>query len=86
MVTTYLISELCSLVDLPVRTVRYYVQQGLVDRPEGESLRDGDRFSLSRFGDSVEHRCKALWKVAPPSMVAAQRWAQRLEADLGGRK
>ena len=48
------------------------------------SLRDGDRFSLSRFGDSVEHRCKALWKVAPPSMVAAQRWAQRLEADLWG--
>jgi len=37
MVTTYLISELCSLVDLPVRTVRYYVQQGLVDRPEGET-------------------------------------------------
>ncbi|MFC7409491.1 VIT domain-containing protein [Hydrogenophaga atypica] len=48
------------------------------------SLRDGDRFSLSRFGDSVEHRCKALWKVAPPSMAAAQRWAVRLEADMGG--
>lgn len=48
------------------------------------SLRDGDRFSLSRFGDSVEHRCKALWKVAPPSMAAAQRWASRLEADMGG--
>lgn len=37
MATTYLISELCALVDLPVRTVRYYVQQGLVDRPEGET-------------------------------------------------
>lgn len=48
------------------------------------SLRHGDRFSLSRFGDSVEHRCKALWKVAPPSMAAAQRWALRLEADMGG--
>ena len=34
---TYLLSELCALVDLPVRTVRYYVQQGLVDRPEGET-------------------------------------------------
>lgn len=37
MATTYLLSELCALVDLPVRTVRYYVQQGLVDRPEGET-------------------------------------------------
>ena len=34
---TYLLSELCALVDLPIRTVRYYVQQGLVDRPEGET-------------------------------------------------
>lgn len=37
MATSYLLSELCALVDLPVRTVRYYVQQGLVDRPEGET-------------------------------------------------
>lgn len=48
------------------------------------SLRDGDRFSLSRFGDTTEHRCKALWKIKPPSMAAAQRWVERLEADLGG--
>ena len=34
---TYLLSELCALVDMPIRTVRYYVQQGLVDRPEGET-------------------------------------------------
>lgn len=34
---TYLLSELCALVDLPIRTVRYYVQQGLVDRPAGET-------------------------------------------------
>ncbi len=31
------LNELCVLVDLPVRTVRYYVQQGLVDRPQGET-------------------------------------------------
>lgn len=31
------LSELCALVDMPIRTVRYYVQQGLVDRPEGET-------------------------------------------------
>lgn len=27
--------ELCSAVDLPVRKVRYYIQLGLVDRPDG---------------------------------------------------
>lgn len=29
------IDELCALVDLPRRTVRYYVQAGIVDRPAG---------------------------------------------------
>ena len=34
---SYALAELCVLADLPVRTVRYYVQIGLVDRPEGET-------------------------------------------------
>ena len=29
------LDELCALVDLPRRTVRFYMQHGLVDRPEG---------------------------------------------------
>lgn len=29
------LDELCSLVDLPKRTIRFYIQEGLVDRPEG---------------------------------------------------
>ena len=29
------IDELCALVDLPRRTVRYYIQEGLVARPAG---------------------------------------------------
>jgi DNA-binding transcriptional MerR regulator len=29
--------ELCTLADLPRRTVRYYIQRGLVDRPIGET-------------------------------------------------
>ena len=33
---TYSLDELCTLVDLPRRTVRYYIQIGLLDRPEGE--------------------------------------------------
>lgn len=31
------LSELCLLADLPVRTVRYYAQLGLIDRPVGET-------------------------------------------------
>lgn len=30
------INELCTLADLPARTVRFYIQQGLVSRPQGE--------------------------------------------------
>ena len=37
MTPVYTLNELCSLVDMSIRTVRYYVQQGLVDRPEGET-------------------------------------------------
>ena len=34
---TYTLADLAALVELPERTVRYYIQQGLVDRPEGET-------------------------------------------------
>jgi DNA-binding transcriptional MerR regulator len=34
---SYPLTDLCVLADMPVRTVRYYVQTGLVDRPEGET-------------------------------------------------
>ena len=41
----FTLNELCVLADLPVRTLRYYVQSGLVDQPEGETraARYGDR-------------------------------------------
>jgi DNA-binding transcriptional MerR regulator len=35
--------ELCILVDLPPRTIRYYIQTGLVDRPDG--LNRGARYT-----------------------------------------
>jgi len=44
----------------------------------------GDRFSLSRFGSTVEHRSRALWKVTGTTRLAAQRWVGALQADLGG--
>ena len=34
---SYALTDLCVLADLPQRTVRYYVQIGVVDRPEGET-------------------------------------------------
>ncbi len=34
---TFSLDELCTLTDLPKRTVRYYMQLGLVDRPVGET-------------------------------------------------
>lgn len=34
---TYPLADLAVLVDLPIRTIRYYVQTGLVDRPAGET-------------------------------------------------
>jgi DNA-binding transcriptional MerR regulator len=37
MTSTYTIDQLCTLIDLPKRTVRYYMQLGLVDRPVGET-------------------------------------------------
>lgn len=34
---SYSLAELCALTDTPLRTARYYVQQGLVDKPVGET-------------------------------------------------
>jgi len=33
----FTLEELCGLVELPRRTVRFYIQTGLVDRPVGET-------------------------------------------------
>ena len=39
-----------------------------------------DRFSLSRFGNTTEHRCRGLWRGAPPAKASAQRWVDDLRA------
>jgi Ca-activated chloride channel family protein len=43
-----------------------------------------DRFVLSRFGSTVQHRSRGLWKTTETTRLAAQRWVGALEADLGG--
>lgn len=35
--TIFTLDQLCTLTDMPKRTVRYYMQIGLVDRPIGET-------------------------------------------------
>lgn len=45
---------------------------------------DRDHFSLSRFGSSVEHRSRAMWRCTEKSRRSAQQWIADLEADLGG--
>lgn len=47
-------------------------------------LRGEDRFSLSRFGSSVEHRSRGLWRATEAAQLSAQRWVGELDADLGG--
>ncbi len=51
----YTLNELCALVDMPIRTVRYYVQQGLVDRPEGETR-------AARYGQRHLHQLLLIKK------------------------
>lgn len=44
----------------------------------------GDRFSLSRFGTTVQHRARGLWRTSERTRLAASRWVGALDADLGG--
>ena len=47
-------------------------------------LKSGDQFSLSKFGDTVDHRSRSLWSIKEATTVGAQRWISELEADMGG--
>ena len=61
-------------IDAAKRALQAIVQQ----------LGAGDRFSLSRFGSTVEHRSRGLWKATETTKLAAQRWVGALKADLLG--
>jgi len=70
------LDQLCTLADCPKRTVRYYVQLGLVDRPEGETraARYGQRHlaqllrvrQLSESGVSLERIREVLAGASAP--------------------
>ena len=74
--TSWTLDELAALVDLPKRTVRYYIQLGLVDRPDGETraarygMRHAGQLQLIRkwtdAGVSLERVRELLAGEAPP--------------------
>ena len=49
-----------------------------------KQLKTGDKFSLSKFGTSVEHGSRALWSVSDQSRVSAESWITQLDANMGG--
>jgi DNA-binding transcriptional MerR regulator len=93
----FTLDELCALVELPRRTVRYYIQIGLVDGPEGETraARYGSRQveqllairKWSEAGVSLE-RIRELLTGAPPPVPPRPRgpgtvevWSHLVVAD-----
>lgn len=50
----YTFNELCSLVELPIRTVRFYIQKGLVSPPEGS--RKGAYYTLKHLDELLAIR------------------------------
>jgi Ca-activated chloride channel homolog len=43
-----------------------------------------DKFSLSRFGTTVEHRSAGLWSGTERAKASARRWIGNVNANLGG--
>lgn len=53
--------------------------QGIVS-----GLAKEDKFSLSRFGTSVEHRSRGMWSGTSQAKASARRWIENLRTNLGG--
>ena len=63
----FTIDEICALVEMNERTVRYYIQKGLVDRPEG--IGKGAFYSHSHLEQLLAIR---KWKAAGLSLERIQ--------------
>lgn len=74
------LSELCVLADLPVRTVRYYVQNGLVDKPLGETR-------AARYGAKQLEQVLLIkkWTTAGVSLDRIRELLQGQEAPVPAR-
>lgn len=64
----YSMSELCQLTDMSLRTVRFYIQRGLLDRPEGEKR--GAWYTTRHLEQLLEIR---KWTAAGLSLEAITR-------------
>lgn len=83
---SYPLAELCVLVDLPPRTVRYYVQIGPWDRPQGETraARYGavqleQLLQIKKWtaaGLSLERIRELLRGEPPPRRPGRRRWGR----------
>jgi DNA-binding transcriptional MerR regulator len=74
------LNELCVLADLPVRTVRYYVQHGLIDRPVGETR-------AARYGAAQLEQLLLIkkWSAAGVSLERIRELLQGKEAAVPAR-
>lgn len=74
------LNELCVLADLPVRTVRYYVQNGLIDRPQGETR-------AARYGAQQLEQLLLIkkWTAAGVSLERIRELLQGEEAPVPAR-
>ena len=63
----FTIDEICALVEMNKRTVRYYIQKGLVDRPEG--IGKGAFYSHAHLEQLLAIR---KWKAAGLSLERIQ--------------
>ena len=74
---TFGFEELCKLVDLPARTVRYYIQIGLADRPEG--LNRGARYTSLHVEQLLSIK---KWQAAGLSLDRIRELLHGDESDL----
>jgi DNA-binding transcriptional MerR regulator len=74
------LNELCVLADLPIRTVRYYVQNGLVDRPQGETR-------AARYGSRQLEQVLLIkkWTAAGVSLERVRELLHGAEAPVPAR-
>ena len=47
-------------------------------------LSKDDKFSLSKFGTTVEHRSRGMWSGTAQAKASASRWIDGVQANLGG--
>lgn len=74
---TYSFDELCAMVEMPRRTVRYYIQLGLVDRPDGQNR--GAKYSIGHIEQLLTVK---KWQAAGLSLERIRQLMHEDASDL----